>query len=1100
LGTENESRTTEQSSLRPNESIKEMTITNRTIRLSLLSLLAVVMAVTTTPVLLAQSQDRDLGHCVDGGRETFACWNPSAGKQIPESPSTYPEFLPNLNGWDFRINLPHVRFQIARTGLGSPIAMAGVIEDSRPLYRADRPLEFVDYGHRNNAIWLFRSDPADGQVYFAVLPSRVDLSTGRAENVMTLTGAWRRVSTAPEQGFTVDHLGVAVVGTGIGSTTIHLIARGHDGRLHHTQRLVDSSNITQWATPWQDLGATSISPPSVSAAGPNEVALAWVEASRDAQVSVLDTGTGIWTPATRAGREADPHQPRLVWDGTTLNLLFTGSERLRHSYRLAGGTPAFSEPTVVSNFIAVFGGQFDVIAFNNALHIAVRTQTGEPVGTQVLYTTTKTPSGVPSQWTIPSDTGLAAHDAPRIATLYENLFVIATTSSGRLSYARKDPNHVDNRTTDGALVDRWLDAGTVLDPNTTGSLSMVQTLTFNSDLYLTARRTLASGGDSVIVNFGRAAMKHLLTSKWQMTLTYGEPAAHQVSFGTPGEKRMVGDFNGDHRTDIIRFPQSEVAGVGPAPVYVRLVQTGEVPFREETVWHKFFSLKGEIPLVGDFNGDGKDDIITFVQKEQKFANGTPIGPAPVWVSLSDGTTKFNTSRVWHKFFSLKGEIPLVGDFNGDGKDDIITFVQKEQKFANGTPIGPAPVWVALSDAAKFNTSQIWHKFFSLKGEIPLVGDFNGDGKDDIATFVGQLQTNADGTVLGQAPVWVSLSDGTKFEPSRVWHTFFSLKGEFPMVADVNMDGKDDIVTFLRGRGQGLQANNVYVAFSTGSRFERSVMWATNQAGANETAFPGSLTGRSLGDITQQEDDQRRPLRDVYIFDDRGRVRIATALRMIPYPVGAPWERYRFFTEKGIGAASFPEWIYENGPNHCFPSSFWFALLGASGGGHPNFMLSSVRPGGGQGHIMEEQGHALFANCLRAEKDPFGLYQLIYETSMADGGLDASNKPGCDPTFDSCRDNATDAGAEHFFLQLISRYRLDGDEFRARILNGPLQVRTRRHAQYLWVKQHWYQGAEFKRGVQEGVSHYPNGVLCLPGECSLGPIVVPPTDSVTRGLE
>ncbi|MGH7927582.1 MAG: hypothetical protein ACREQV_07290, partial [Candidatus Binatia bacterium] len=153
----------------------------------------------------------------------------------------------------------------------------------------------------------------------------------------------------------------------------------------------------------------------------------------------------------------------------------------------------------------------------------------------------------------------------------------------------------------------------------------------------------------------------------------------------------------------------------------------------------------------------------------------------------------------------------------------------------------------------------------------------------------------------------------------------------------------------------LQANNVYVAFSTGSRFERSVMWATNQASANQTPFPGNFTGGSLGDITLQDGDRRRPLRDFYVFDDRGTVRIPEALRRIPYPVGAPWERYRIFTEKGIGAASFPEWIYQNGPNHCMTPPFEFGLLGAAGVGGPNFMFSSVRPGGGQGHILEEQG-------------------------------------------------------------------------------------------------------------------------------------------------
>lgn len=1042
-----------------------------------------LLVVAGSALVLAQSQDRDVGHCVAGNRETFACWNPLAGSQIPEALGSYPEFLPNLRGWDFRVNLPHVRYQLTRSGFGSPIAMTGVVEDARAIYRTDLPLQFVDYGHRNNAIWLFRADGADGQIYFSTLPSRVDLQTGRPQNASTLTGGWIRTSLGTGRGFRRERLGVAVVGKGVGVARIHVVAWGHDGRLYHTHRLVDSTSITTWTAPWQDLGAVSIVPPSLVASGPNEVALAWVDAAGDVQVQVLKGTTGQWSATARAGRMSDPNQPRLVWDGMTINVLFAGADRLRHSYRLSGTTLAFSDPTIVSSFLPLFHGQFDVIAFNGALHVAVRTQTGNPAGSGLFYTATKTPSGVAAQWTIPSAIEFAAADTPRIAMLYDNLFVIARTTSGKVAYARKDPNSVDNRITGGAIADRWLDVGTTLDGAASGTFTNLETLSFNSDLYLTAQRGSTGAADGMIVNFGRAAMKHLLTSKWHMTLKYAEPAGNQVQFGGSDEIRMVGDFNADRRIDIIRFPQRAVSGVGPAPAYVRLVQSGAASFDAESAWHSFFSLKGEIPLVGDFNGDGKDDITTFVQKEQKFANGTVIGPAPVWVALSDGS-RFKTSSIWHRFFSLKGEIPLVGDFNGDGKADIVTFVQKAQNYANGTPIGPAPVWVSLSDGSRFGTSRIWHTYFSLKGEIPMVGDFNGDGKDDIATFVGKLQNDANGNPLGQAPVWVSLSDGTKFGPSRIWHPFFSLKGEFPMVADVDMDGKDDIVTFLRGLGQGLQANNVYVAFSTGARFDRSVTWASDQARSGEIPFAGNLTGLSLGDITLDNADRRRPLRDIYIFESRGMVRVATALRMIPYPVGAPWERYRFFTEKGIGTASFPEWIYATGPNHCLKQPFSFDLLGAAGVGFFDFMRSSVRPGGGQGHILEEQGHALFFNCMRSNLDPFGLFARIYTTPMSAGGLDANNMPGCEAGFDDCRD------PEHFFLELMKRYRLAGDDFRSRILTGSADVRDRRRAQYLWVKEHWYKGAEFKRGVQQDVSHIPNGVLCLPGECRIDPQTSP----------
>ncbi len=255
-------------------------------------------------------------------------------------------------------------------------------------------------------------------------------------------------------------------------------------------------------------------------------------------------------------------------------------------------------------------------------------------------------------------------------------------------------------------------------------------------------------------------------------------------------------------------------------------------FGQRAMWHAFFCIDDEVCRVGDVNGDGRDDIVTFVRSTK----GTDAD-GDVIVALSDGS-RFGQSQVWHPFFCIGAETCDLADVNGDGRDDIVTFVRSTQA---GDAEGD--VFVALSDGTSFGQSQVWHPFFCIGAETCALGDVNGDGRDDIVAFVGSTQP---GDAAGD--VFAAVSTGNGFGQSSVWHEFFCIGDETCVVAEVDGNGVADIVTFVRSTQPGDAEGDVFVAFSGGDLFSQSFVWHEFFCITQEVCAAGDVNGDGRDDI------------------------------------------------------------------------------------------------------------------------------------------------------------------------------------------------------------------------------------------------------------
>jgi VCBS repeat protein len=224
--------------------------------------------------------------------------------------------------------------------------------------------------------------------------------------------------------------------------------------------------------------------------------------------------------------------------------------------------------------------------------------------------------------------------------------------------------------------------------------------------------------------------------------SYGAAGARQWGNQSLGDVPMLGDVDGDSLSDLIVWRASTgtwywlTSSSGYSQVAGGGIQWGNPSL-------------GDRPVLGDFDGDGKADLGVW-----RASTGTWY-----WLSSSSGYSYASAHGIQWGNEGL-GDMVLTGDIDGDGRTDLILW-----RPTDGT-------WYWLTSASNYAYASAGAKQWGNNslGDVPLIGDFDGDGRADLTVWRASTGTW----------YWLTSSSGYSYSSAigRQWGS--QSQGDIPM--------------------------------------------------------------------------------------------------------------------------------------------------------------------------------------------------------------------------------------------------------------------------------------------------------------------------------